>query len=361
MPVDAANLNESMIMDVLMMDPERIGHVLELMGVNHLSRRAGYWQCTCPIHKGHKPSFNVFFDRSAPLWQCWSDCASNGPIVTLPSRVFGTSVEDGVRWLASVLNVPIDAAQYYIPQATLDEFAQRRFEKQMAPATTGVEPQIFGSHMVPESRRFQHPLYLQRGIPQAMLDQFEVGFVPANAWTWFDKEANKHVGWFEDRISTPVRMQSGELIGFIGRRVDGRPERKWQTLHGTRRNCTMYGLSQPQTKQAIRATRTVIIVEGMADVWRLWQFGIFNVVSPFGTMMATSQRDLLAKFVLDKIVFMYDADTGGQTALTQMVKTVRNLANTVVAMLPSGSDPGDITDPAIVHHALANAGPHLKG
>lgn len=337
-------------------NPQLIVDLLHRLGATDVRLRHKEVTSTCPIHKGDKSTgFIVYFNRDAPVWRCWTQCADGGPLAVLPMRVFGCSLPDSLSWLASLTNMALPDAP---AGPTLFDIMYRSAADEFSESAD--VPYYFPEEMVAQSLQMTHDHYRKLGFTDDVLRVFQVGFVPAKTWIWTDVDTQKPTGWWVDRISTPVRQPDGRLIGFTGRRVDNNKDRKWQILPRTKRNLAWYGLEQRRTQVAIRRLRQVVMVEGMSDVWRAWMHGVYNVISSFGTSVATSQIDLLQSqhFHMDEIILMFDGDDAGREAVDRTVQKLKGVVGMIrIASLPSGVDPGDICESNVFRDVLSQSRP----
>lgn len=58
----------------------------------------------------------------------------------------------------------------------------------------------------------------------------------------------------------------------------------------------------------------LIVVEGFKSVWRLYDYGIYNVVCTMGSFISPGQQQLLKIYASKGVIIMYDADKAGRNA-----------------------------------------------
>lgn len=58
----------------------------------------------------------------------------------------------------------------------------------------------------------------------------------------------------------------------------------------------------------------IFLVEGQGDVWKLYEAGVYNAVGLFGKDISRSQRSLLLKSGVTKLVILTDNDQAGREA-----------------------------------------------
>jgi len=74
----------------------------------------------------------------------------------------------------------------------------------------------------------------------------------------------------------------------------------------------------------------LIIVEGFKSVWRLYDYGIYNVVCTMGSFISSGQVELLKIYASKGVIIMYDADKAGRTGALSGKATLENIGTFVV-------------------------------
>ena len=83
---------------------------------------------------------------------------------------------------------------------------------------------------------------------------------------------------------------------------------------------------------------TIIIVEGIFDVWRYYEAGFPNTVATFGAKMSDEQEKLLLKTGAD-LILSYDRDEAGIKATNKAIEKLRYKANLKIMTIPNDQDP----------------------
>jgi hypothetical protein len=84
------------------------------------------------------------------------------------------------------------------------------------------------------------------------------------------------------------------------------------------------------------------VVEGQRDCWRLWEFGFPSVAMNNATCSARQFNLLIGHF--KKINICLDGDFAGADGTYKLFKRLHGLVETTATLLPTGTDPCDITD-----------------
>src|SRR5277367_1097160 len=176
---------------------------------------------------------------------------------------------------------------------------------------------------------------------------------------------------FRGRVLFPICDPSGRPVALGGRILPPRPgqppperpEPKYKnsqetTIYSKRR--TLYALNW--AKHDVVASGEVVVCEGYTDVIGFFTAGLPRAVATCGTALGEEHFTLLRNFG-KRIVLAYDADGAGQSATSRVYEWERrHEVDVVVADLPSGSDPGDLSrsDPEALARAVAQARPFLQ-
>jgi DNA primase catalytic core len=155
---------------------------------------------------------------------------------------------------------------------------------------------------------------------------------------------------FRDRVMFPIRRRDGQVVGFTGRDLSGRPAapkyRNTITTAVYRKKRLLHGLAEQLP--GARPPGAVLLVEGPTDVLAVACLGRwlpdapYVAVSPCGTALTADQvtllRDTLAPGT--PLVVAFDSDPAGEGAADRAYRLLRAWPGPVDALaLPSGTDP----------------------
>jgi DNA primase len=133
-------------------------------------------------------------------------------------------------------------------------------------------------------------------------------------------------GLLQQRIAIPIHDTRSQLVGYAGRLVDDaliddeHPKYRFPSArerggvrYEFRKSLLLYHLhAQPE-----RVT-DLVIVEGFASVWWLWQCGFANAVALMGSSCSSEQAALIVDRVVPsgRVWVMPDADEAGERCAT---------------------------------------------
>lgn len=320
----------------------------ELIGSRITLKKAGAnYKACCPFHDEKTPSFNVRPDKG--FYHCFG-CGAHGDAISFVREFEGLGFTEAVEELArrAGLEVPYDRAA----------------KQEIQQARTLTDALDFASRFYQTSLKGQQGAYArdylqQRGLDNAIIEQYQVGYAPAAGTALFDA-ANKDLqgplietgtvsdkygrprDLFRNRVMFPIRNTRGRTVAFGGRTL-GDDKAKYinspesDVFHKSRE---IYGLFE--AKQAIRQLDKLLVVEGYMDVIALAQHGIHYAVATLGT--ATNQDSLTALLKqVRHIVFCFDGDQAGfraaDRAMENALELIADGLHLQFLMLPQGEDP----------------------
>jgi DNA primase len=284
-----------------------------------LKKAGANFVACCPFHNEKSPSFTV--SQSKQFYHCFG-CGAHGTAIGFVMEHGGLGFVDAVEELAhgAGITVPREEAA---PGQVQHKVAPDLYELMQA-ATRYYRDQLKQSpHAIDYLKR--------RGLSGEIAARFGIGYAP-EGWQnlasivadyqdgslletglVIENDEGKRYDRFRDRIMFPIVNTRGQVIGFGGRILD-KGEPKYLNSPETvlfEKGHELYGLYQAQ--KAIRASHTVLVVEGYMDVVALAQHGIEYAVATLGTATTPYHVQKLLRLT-DQVVFCFDGDAAGQKA-----------------------------------------------
>jgi DNA primase len=262
----------------------------------------------------------------------------------------------------------------------------------------------------PAGRKVQSYLSEKRGLSEATIEAFGLGYAPdtweaglnhfkSKGYTQEDllacglateREAGSGTSKsgvydrFRNRIMFPIRDDRGRMAGFGARIVDPEDIPKFLNSPQTAlfdKGRLLYGLDK--ARKALRIQDQAVIVEGYLDVIALHQAGFTNVVSPMGTALTEIQLRSLKRFT-HRIILALDSDAAWDKATLRGLQIARQAldresdpvfdargllgyearlqADIRVTTLPEGVDPDEVVkqDPSEWERIVSAAHPIVE-
>jgi DNA primase len=264
----------------------------------------------CPFHKDDTPSFHV--SPALNIFHCFG-CGKSGDVISFVMEFEKVPFTEAVRILAERAGIQIGKFEgeneiLY----SIHNFAVDFYHKELLKT-----PEVLG--------------YLKkRALTIDTIKEFKLGFAPygSNFLPIAKKEfkiqdliksglVKKGTGSLKDkfflRLLFPLFSTSGRIIGFGGRRLSKKGPKYLNSpdtpIHKKGKN--LYSLHH--TKEQIRNTEKVLLVEGYFDFLSLYQAGIRNTVACLGTSLTADQTELIARYAKEVTLF-FDEDNAGKIA-----------------------------------------------
>jgi DNA primase len=315
----------------------------------------------CPFHDDHNPSFQVTPDRQT--FVCWV-CQERGDCFSFVMKHDGLGFRDALEFLARRANLEMPANRH------------------RGPSEPDHKPQLFDVLAWAENEFHQFLLstaagerarkYLrERGFTQATISRCKIGYSPDDR-EWLLRRAKGHFDLellldarlatervdgsghavykdrFVDRVLFPIHDERGRTVAFGGRIL---PDTSWKeapkylnsdesaVFHKSR---LCFGLCW--AREAIKKTRTAVVMEGYTDCLKAHQAGLLNAVATLGTALTESHVTLL-KRLAERVVLIYDGDKAGKDASERaLVKFLAQDVDLRILTLPGDLDPDEFLE-----------------
>ncbi len=291
----------------------------------------------CPFHSEKNPSFYVNPEKG--IYYCFG-CKKGGNAINFLMEYEKLDFPDAIKRLAANLGIEIDTTKGLRYKELYEANEQAcQFYVQCLSRDIG--------------RRGQEYLG-RRNIQLDKLQDFRIGYAPASGGlTTFMRQkgfsaarlqqaglisTNREL--FRDRLIFPIFNLSGRIIGFGGRGIDDYIQPKYLNSPETpifKKGEGLYGLYQ--SREQIRSTGEVMLVEGYFDLLSVYQHGFDNICAPLGTSLTEHQALLLSRFARKGII-LFDGDLSGvKAALRAIGLLIDAQVDVFVVLLPEDSDP----------------------
>ena len=276
--------------------------LISIFGLD-LRKCANGWSGACPIHGGDNPSAFKFYENN--VWQCFShNCHAEyggrifGFIKGMLSQDHPVTNEETQEWIDQHGNIDAPYRVFRIQRGfdTLKPIADRK--------------------LLNEQLSIPSTYYQKRGFSKFILKKFMVG----DCWN----KGRKMYG----RAVVPIFDDSYRwVLGCSGRAIN---EFKPKWLHSNfSKSNVLYNYWF--AKNEVRRTKTLILTEGPAKVWRLEEAGFGNAMATFGTSMQLNQLKKIAQLGVKKVVIAMDGDPPGEKAAKELAKKLGSLYTIKIA------------------------------
>lgn len=334
-----------------------------------LEKSGSQYKARCPFHNEKTPSFYVSMERKN--FHCFG-CGAQGDIFSFVEKIESIPFYDALKILADRAGVTLTSNK--------DNHKESRLIALLKDATSFFEKNYNESA---EAKSY----VVSRGIHDETRSAFHIGYAK-NEWrTLFMylascsytpeemeesglvikalDDSGRVKGWydrFRGRVMFPIRNVGGNVVGFTGRILPALiDETKEQAKYVNTPETALYHKSKilfgyDTAKKKMSEVREVIVVEGQMDLVMSYQSGVYNTIAVSGTAFTDEHINLIKRFA-DKVIFSFDSDNAGQSALKKSAMMCLYAGLDVYVVGDFGKkDPADaiVENPDTWHKAIEN-------
>jgi DNA primase len=302
----------------------------------------------CPFHREKTPSFHV--DRDKGLFYCFG-CGKGGDIFKFLTLTERFTFPEAVEHVASRVGIDLPRRKRTSRESDKDDLL----------AVIDEASEAFHQALGWGDNPAKHYLD-QRGVPDDVVKKYGFGYAP-DSWDYIlTRLARKHgekklelaglvmprksgTGYydrFRNRLMIPIHTETGALVGFGGRSLDGTDPKYLNSPDSELFNKSRLLYNLHRSKDAMRRIDRAILVEGYFDAIAIDHTGVPGVVASMGTSLTTGQASLLRRFTT-RVVIAYDGDDAGRSATLRAAPVLLAAGLTVSALdLQGEKDPDSL-------------------
>ncbi len=292
--------------------------------------------CPLPNHNGKKnsPSFSANLEKG--IFQCFG-CGAKGNALEFAAMMEKVNVEDG----AAFRKVAIELQKRFCPE--IENAPKPKVAQTPPPKAEAIKerPTVVNAPLDFELKGLdaKHPYLLNRRFTQETIDHFGLGFCSR--------------GMLKDRVAIPLHDHDGKLVGYAGRVVDdeaitednpryrfpGERERDGKMFE-FRKTLFLYNGFRFKTP-----LDDLIVVEGFASVWWLFQNGLPHTVATMGADCSERQAALIVSLVkpMGRVWMMPDGNEAGERCALAIFRQVSSHRFVRWVKLAAGKQPTDLS------------------
>ncbi|OBG82007.1 DNA primase [Mycobacterium sp. E802] len=328
-------------------------------------RRAGAdsMKGLCPFHDEKSPSFHVRPNHGH--FHCFG-CGEGGDVYAFIQKIEHVTFVEAVELLADKVGYTVT----YTGGSTTNVQRDRGSRSRLLAANAAAQEfyaQALASDDAAEARKY----LTERNFDAAAAAQFGCGYAPSG-WDTLTKHLLRKgfefkeleaaglsregkrgpMDRFHRRLLWPIRVSSGETIGFGARRLfdDDQNQAKYVNTPETvlyKKSQVLFGLDR--AKRDIAKGHQAVVVEGYTDVMAMHLAGVTTAVASCGTAFGEQHLSMLRRLMMDdnffrgELIYVFDGDAAGQAAAVKAFEGEQNLSGqSFVAVAPDGMDPCDL-------------------
>ncbi|MGV0814467.1 DNA primase [Mycolicibacterium boenickei] len=328
-------------------------------------RRAGAdsMKGLCPFHDEKSPSFHVRPNHGH--FHCFG-CGEGGDVYAFIQKIEHVTFVEAVELLADKVGYTVT----YTGSSTTNVQRDRGSRSRLLAANAAAQEfyaEALQSDEAAEARKY----LTERNFDAAAAAQFGCGFAPSG-WDMLTKHLLRKgfefkeleaaglsregkrgpMDRFHRRLLWPIRVSSGETIGFGARRLfdDDQNQAKYVNTPETvlyKKSQVLFGLDR--AKRDIAKGHQAVVVEGYTDVMAMHLAGVTTAVASCGTAFGEQHLSMLRRLMMDdnffrgELIYVFDGDAAGRAAAVKAFEGEQNLSGqSFVAVAADGMDPCDL-------------------
>jgi DNA primase len=342
---------------------ERV-RIEEVVGDYVQLRRAGAdsLKGLCPFHDEKSPSFHVRPNHGH--FHCFG-CGEGGDVYAFVQKIEHVNFVEAVELLA-------DRIGYTVTYSGAATSVQRdRGSRSRLLAANAAAQGFYAEALQSDEAAPARQYLLDRNFDAQTAARYGCGFAPSG-WDTLTKHLLRKgfefkelevaglsregrrgpMDRFHRRLLWPIRVSSGEVIGFGARRLfdDDPNEAKYVNTPETvlyKKSAVLFGLDL--AKRDIAKSHQAVVVEGYTDVMAMHLAGVTTAVASCGTAFGDEHLALLRRLMMDdnffrgELIYVFDGDAAGRAAAVKAFDGEQNLAGqSFVAVASDGMDPCDL-------------------
>lgn len=302
----------------------------------------------CPFHREKSPSFHV--DRDKGLFYCFG-CGTGGDIFKFLALTERFTFPEAVEHVANRVGIELPRRR----KATRDSDKDDLFEV--------IDDASEAFHQALEWVPNAADEYLRnRGVGKDIITKYGFGFAP-ESWDYIlrrlgqkhgekrleqvglitpRKEKSGYYDRFRNRLIIPIHSDTGALVGFGGRSLDGSEPKYLNSPESELFNKSRLLYNIHRSKDAMRRYDRAILVEGYFDAIAIDHAGVPGVIASMGTSLTAGQASLMRRFTRN-VVIAYDGDAAGRNATLRAAQVLLAAGLNVSALdLQGEKDPDSL-------------------
>src|SRR6185436_14786167 len=340
------DLNDSVIAQV-----RSAADIVDFVGqVTPLKLAGKSFKGLCPFHREKSPSFHV--DRDKGLFYCFG-CGTGGDVFKFLTLTERFTCPEAVEHVASRVGIELPKRRRTQRENDKDDLLELMDDASEA------------FHQALEWTPNAADDYLrQRGVSKEVIKKYGFGFAP-DSWDYLlrrlgqkhgekrleavglvmaRKEKTGYYDRFRNRLIIPIHSDTGALVGFGGRALDGSEPKYLNSPESELFNKSRLLYNLHRSKDAMRRIDRAILVEGYFDAIAIDHAGVPGVVASMGTSLTAGQASVLRRFTR-RIVIAYDGDDAGRNATLRAAPILLSAGLHVEALdLQGEKDPDSLVE-----------------
>ena len=266
----------------------------------------------CPFHDDHSPSMSISKDKQ--IFKCFV-CGASGNVITFVEDYLNISFMEAIEILAKNAHINVEVSKKEVNSPYKDLYD-----------IYNVALLYYKNNLNTKEGSLARDYLSKRNLTKEIIDYFDIGLsLSGGLCLGLSKKYNASLldesglsnnlkDLFVNRIMFTIRDNSGNVVGFSGRKYDNSDSPKYVNTKETnifKKGSILYNYFNARNE--IKKKKEVIISEGFMEVIRLHSIGIDNAVALMGTSFTKEHLNIIKKDNVN-VVLNLDQDDAGKTA-----------------------------------------------
>ncbi len=306
----------------------------------------------CPFHQEKTPSFTV--NEENQFFKCFG-CGKGGNVFKFLMYKENLTFPESVARVAQYAHIPMPNGYGQSTPTSMNPLM--KIQKDAA---------YFYHHVLLATKVGQRGVAYakKRELSREIIDHFNIGYAPkqdnvllmylqgkkysdedlAKSGLFVQSKDGRLFDRFRDRLIFPLANESGQTIGFSGRRIsDDKTEAKYMNSPETKiftKSKVLFHFAE--AKKAARSEGHLVLYEGYMDVISAYKAGVHSGIASMGTSL-TDQQVYMLRRITNNIIINYDGDAPGVHAEERASKMFAQAGgfNLGIVVLPDNLDPDE--------------------
>ncbi len=278
-----------------------------------LTKKGKYYWGICPFHNDKNPSMSV--DSERQTYTCWS-CHNSGNVFNFVEQIENISFREALEKLGNRVGIQLNGIKTnynskYNHYYEIYDLSQKFYQLMLNTEKGDKAKEYLKNRGIDEETIKEFGIGLALNEKDKLINYLKQKSYDINTLNDLGL-ANNENDTFINRIMFPLDDRNGRIVGFSGRIYDNSKMSKYMNTKETpifKKGTCLYHYNA--SKEFVRESKYVIVMEGFMDVIRASTIGIKNTVALMGTALTEENISLLKKLSLN-IYLCLDGDKPGQ-------------------------------------------------
>ena len=304
----------------------------------------------CPFHREKTPSFTV--DRGKGLFYCFG-CGTGGDVFKFLTLTERFTFPEAVEHVAARVGIDLPRRKRTSRESEKDDLfeildeASHAFHQALGFPDNAAARYLRERRVAPEIIKkygFGYAPDMWDYIASRLTGKFGEKRLETAGLIMPRKSGSGFYDRFRNRLMIPMHSETGQIVGFGGRSLDGSEPKYLNSPESELFNKSRLLYNLHRSKDAMRrlTPRRAILVEGYFDAIAIDHAGVPGVVASMGTSLTSGQATVLRRFA-DVVVIAYDGDNAGRAATLRAAPVLLAAGLAVAALdLRGEKDPDSV-------------------